>query len=281
MLFALFALFKNFVAFWFARIIHLKQIDDSPIPEPEPETEIDAYIRTRQTAFIHTYNTPDDPHNVNMTPVFYDRAALSRAIADPDRELERQWRARILYESTPIGNIMMYYDIFKDSFAYYCDSVASAKYDILNAVAMKYVTMFRCRDLFIDTIIPPRESPLSAVSADELRSENDKKRTALNKVAKTSITAINSPFVKFRSYNKNNSLVPLSAASAMAACPRDNTAAAETPATIAVKNRFVYIGRTQDIRILQGARTHRVPHAVSYAQFKRNTATLLSADLAQ
>ena len=46
----------------------------------------------------------------------------------------------------------MYYDLFKQGFGYYSnDSVVS--YKILNAMAMKYVIVFFCRDFFMDEFV--------------------------------------------------------------------------------------------------------------------------------
>jgi hypothetical protein len=53
-----------------------------------------------------------------------------------------------LMESTPVGNIVMYYDKKKEAFLYYSDSVVPFRY--LEPVGRKYVIMFQCKDLFQD-----------------------------------------------------------------------------------------------------------------------------------
>jgi hypothetical protein len=267
----------EFVASFFKGII-FSLADAEPVDAVAaiPETPLDMYLRIRREAFVATFDADgaanDAKHNSNMEEVFYDRAAFARAVTEPDGPLEKRWRARILHETTPIGGIVMYYDVFKDGFAYHCDSVSSAQYALLNAVAMKYVRAFCCRDLFVDDAAPPRASPLSAAAADEVRAENDKKRAALNAMAKTTVTADNSPFVKFRTYNKNTGLVPLAAAAAatVTAPARDAATATLTVAQdVFVKNRFIYAGRIADVRLLQSPRTRRVPQRMSYAEFKR------------
>jgi flagellar biosynthesis GTPase FlhF len=84
--------------------------------------------------------------------------------------LELQWKRRLLHESTPRGNIIMYYDIYKQAFTYVSDQ--QMNYDILNACAMKYVRIFRCLDFFVDVNILPSGyiSPFSL-----LQEEMDKK----------------------------------------------------------------------------------------------------------
>jgi hypothetical protein len=51
-----------------------------------------------------------------------------------------------------IGNIIMYYDVFRMSFAYYSDT-QGVHYNVLNACAMRYVCMFHCMDLFMDEMV--------------------------------------------------------------------------------------------------------------------------------
>jgi hypothetical protein len=268
----------EFVASFFAfsgLLFSLADAEPADAVAAIPETPLEVYLRTRREAFVATYDADgaanDAKHNANTEEVFYDRAAFARAVAEPDQAFEKRWRARIIHETTPIGGIVMYYDVFKDGFAYHCDSVSSAQYAVLNAVAMKYVRVFCCRDLFVDDAAPPRASPLSAAAADEVRAENDKKRAALDAMAKTTVTAANSPFVKFRTYNKNTGLVPLAAAAAATVtAPAAAPTAAAAP-DVFVKNRFIYAGRLADVRVLQAPRTRRAPQRMSYADFKRTT----------
>ena len=56
---------------------------------------------------------------------------------------------RVLIEATPRGNVIMFYNPYKLGFSYYSDSTG-IPYPILNAVAMKYVTVFYCRNFFVD-----------------------------------------------------------------------------------------------------------------------------------
>ena len=78
--------------------------------------------------------------------IFYNKKEYKQAIKEENNDLEKKWKSNILYKNTPRGNILMYYDAFKLGFVYTCDT--SVSYDILNALAMKYVTEFRCLDFF-------------------------------------------------------------------------------------------------------------------------------------
>ena len=88
-------------------------------------------------------------NNTNIVSVFYNKKEFSETVAVAENPLEKEWRTRILLETTPRGNVIMYFDAYKLGFAYYCDqSVVS--YDILNAMAMKYVRLYSCSDFFMD-----------------------------------------------------------------------------------------------------------------------------------
>lgn len=50
----------------------------------------------------------------------------------------------MLFENTPIGNIIMYYD--DEQFKYYCDRNLS--FGFLESISQKYVTMFNCKSLY-------------------------------------------------------------------------------------------------------------------------------------
>jgi hypothetical protein len=70
--------------------------------------------------------------------------------------IEKTWKSRIQITYTPRGNIIMFYDAYKLGFSYYCDQNV-VSYDILNAVAMKYVMLYNCAHFFIDELVLPEE----------------------------------------------------------------------------------------------------------------------------
>jgi len=109
--------------------------------------------------FLKSYNEPDHMHkyNMNIHPVFYSKTDYIEHMKDMDNDLEKEWKRRILMESTPHGNIIMYFDPFRRGFVYYSDE--TIQYSLLNAVVMKYVLLFRCRDFFLDDFIIPNEYP--------------------------------------------------------------------------------------------------------------------------
>ena len=54
----------------------------------------------------------------------------------------------IVVEHTPLGNVAMHYDIKREAFVYYSDSVMPYRY--LEVVARKYVITFHCKRVFVD-----------------------------------------------------------------------------------------------------------------------------------
>jgi hypothetical protein len=117
------------------------------------------YIEKEKQKFLGTYEIlSKDDANTSIHPIFYQTDDYKNATSLENNELEQYWKRRILFENTPRGNIIMYYDAYKLGFAYYSDT-SGLPYSLLNAAAMKYVRIYKCRDFFMDTHITPESSP--------------------------------------------------------------------------------------------------------------------------
>ena len=108
--------------------------------------------------------------NENIEKEFYNESMYKDTIISEDNKLEKNWKKRILFEQTPRGHVIIYYDAFKLAFTYYSDA-NSLPYKLLNAIAMKYCLTFHCMDFFIDQNIVPNEneSPLIKIHHIEKR----------------------------------------------------------------------------------------------------------------
>ncbi len=84
-----------------------------------------------------------------------------------------------LMESTPVGNIVMYYDKKKESFLYYSDNVVPFRY--LEPVGRKYVIMFQCKDLFQDN----NATQSNATQSNATHSNTTQSNTTQDKPMKT------------------------------------------------------------------------------------------------
>ena len=151
----------------------------------------DKYIELQKNKFLLTFQCEDHAYdwNSNIDPIIKDQTQLAELLKDNKNEFEKKWRSRILIENTPRGNVIMFYDIYKRGFSYYCDQ-AVMPYDIMNAVAMKYVLIFHCRDFFLDSQIIPTTSPDNQEDAEKEKKPNPS-APAIN----------NQAFAKFKTYN--------------------------------------------------------------------------------
>ena len=130
------------------------------IKNREP-TQEELFISDRKTQFLQLFEKPSFENNINIDPVFYQKAILNEILKESKNRLEIQWQTRILYDSLLRGNIIMYYDPYKMGFSYYSDQ-KTISYDLLNVVAMKYVKIYKCLHFFLDENIVPinKGSPL-------------------------------------------------------------------------------------------------------------------------
>ena len=168
----------------------------TPLKSPPTITSLsDTYVAKRKQHFLSTYENHVN-FNESIDPIFNNRKAYKQVMETPNNLVEQYWKKRILLENTPRGNIIMYYDAYKLGFVYYCDN-ASLPYSIINAVVMKYVTTFRCRDFFIDIHVKPesKDSPLIALYNDEPQTKTDKK----------SLKPTSTAFAKLKKYREDSS----------------------------------------------------------------------------
>ena len=127
--------------------------ENSPLPVAvvpiNPMTEFINKENARFSSWVGSSPTIDTDTNIDA--VFFDDSATGfrDAVSVRDNEIERKWRTRVLWVMTPRGNVAMFYDAFKEAFAYYADTNAMP-YPLLNALAMRYVRTFQCLSFFVD-----------------------------------------------------------------------------------------------------------------------------------
>ena len=167
----------------------------------------DEYIARRTEAFKRTFEDTETNYNSGVDAAFYSKTELAKLLEEEDNPLERKWRSKLLFESTPRGNIIMYYDAYKQGFRYYSDQ-NSIPYALVNAVAMKYVVMFRCRDFFVDENLLTENTISGIVRAHEEQEKSAKQEKAAQKdepdtdPPKVNFKPSENPaFAKFKSYN--------------------------------------------------------------------------------
>jgi hypothetical protein len=188
-----------------------------------------------------------------IEPCFYNLEEYTAIMLHTNNDLEKNWRSRMLYVATPYGNVMMYYDAFKQGFAYYCDRMG-LNYRLLNAVAMKYVMTFRCVDFFVDeTIFTHNPSPFLVRFKQTEQMDKEKKQKNMqillgsysSEYGKTDVEIGNSPFVKSRpvvQVKDNNPVVEL------------------------YRNKFLYMGKICNATWLQKIKRTLPRHSTSGRQ---------------
>lgn len=189
-----------YMFFLFAKF--MKQFQP-PAQEPiKAKTAIEIYEESYSPKFLGIVKTDHHKYNANIDDILYNRAELLECMKDPKNPYEEKWQKRILYETTPRGNIVMYYDVFKQGFAYYTDQTMT--YTILNIAAMKYCLYFSCLDFFIDEqVLLDHVSPFCKMIQDEEKKENDKKKEYV-KQQLPNITGARFAKLKNYSLNKDN-----------------------------------------------------------------------------
>lgn len=199
-----------------------------PVKQKTFKDENDAYTDPFKIKFLETFQSDID-YNTNIESIFYKKSELNECVTDSKNELERVWRTRILWENTPRGNVMMYYDAYKMGFAYFCDQKVIS-YDVLNAVAMKYVKIYRCRDFFMDEAITTKDNTSRLISVHY----SEEKKSAINN--KPTKETTKNTFAKFRDYTKEN---PNTKNPVLTQEPEQK------------KNTFLYLGKMNNFQMLQ------------------------------
>ena len=202
------------------------------------KTPMETYIELNLNRFLKTYESTEK-YCENIDDGFYEKDQLKQLLVEANNPLEIEWKRRILYESTPRGNIMMYYNPYKLGFVYYSDTNIM-NVSLLNAAAMKYCISYRCRDFFVDNGVTPENRhsaliPIHFIEPPAQPKSADKSATKLD----------NSAFAKFKNYSKqtekshpNNKKVTIIEPTV-------------TPPKDVCKNRFIYMGKMSNLNLLQ------------------------------
>lgn len=251
-----YALLAGFIR-WIFQFFRLQVSHSKPVilSTKSLKTEQEEYVDKYRVRFLATFDTADSSAlwNANVDAVMLDKDALAKTLEDADNELEKKWKRSVLIENTPRGNVYMFYDAYKQAFSYYSDQTVMP-YEIMNAVAMKYVMTFRCRDFFVDSTAIPQK-----VRED---GETTQRQSSSQPIAKPEAET-HQPFAKFKSYNTAT-----------------KKAAAANKKSEKTINRFLHLGGvrnwtpilvTKKLNPLNGFKTDMIPsnQKLSYTEYKK------------
>jgi hypothetical protein len=160
------------------------------------KSETELILEKRAQQLKDSFSDDTRNYNENIDAIVYDREKYDAVMQHPENELEKSWSKRILMEITPRGNCIMKYNIYKHSFEYYADSYMP--YVVLNALAMKYVIIYRCRDFFVDEHYLSAEHPSGLTESikkyEEAKKQKQKQENADKNVAP--YTKLSGPFLR-------------------------------------------------------------------------------------
>ena len=132
---------------------------------------------------------------------------------DLSSEFVQGLKNSFIMESTPIGNVIMYYDENKSSFVYYSDNVIP--YRFLEVLGRKYVCTFKCAKLYTnmeDEIKMVENKLAEAHEKEQLEKEQleQLEQTAAAQKEQNAEPNLKNPvqksvFAKFKNYNKDTS----------------------------------------------------------------------------
>jgi hypothetical protein len=161
------------------------KLEGTPIPTKSKEKttmEIQKdYLENKKKRFLNSFSKEEKDCNQNIDSCFYekewyqendneDTEDIDEQLLEKKKQMKEVWNKRIMIEHTPLGNVIMFYDVNKNGFVYYSNN--TLVYYFLNALAMKYVLLFKCRDFFLDENITPTPSPLIKIMKTEEEIKN-------------------------------------------------------------------------------------------------------------
>jgi hypothetical protein len=174
-------------------------------------------------------------------------------------------------EKTPQGNVLMIYNIDRDTFTYYSDS--SIPYRYLEVVGRKFVKMYNCRPLFVDM---EEELRLFEEKWEEMRNakEEEKKKVDEAKKIDQVLEPKKNVFAKFKSYNKDAGGKISMAPPPKNSIPNKTTSESKENEKIILKERancYTYEGKFANFNFLQKIekKVFNKKLGFSFADFKK------------
>jgi len=241
----------NFYLFWFWIICRriqkllyysaIKLIYNTPNTKEQTDQEKINSYHEKQKNYMLSFSRPSK----NISYYFYDELRFKNISMEEMERIKGYWKQRILIEPLPNhpSSIIMFYNPEKLAFSYYSDTIISS-YNLLNAVAMKYTTLFFCQDFFVDESITDK-SRLLNILREEFIFDPNQKNNQSESIKKE-------PNEALRIIQENNSLfkklkVNINTSNRIRELNEDK----QVQDVIKCKNRFVYLGRVRDFNPLK------------------------------
>ena len=112
-------------------------------------------------------------------------------------EKEKSLKNSFVIEYTPLGNVIMFYDVERETFTFYSDH--NIPYRYLEVVSRKYVLMNDCVLLYVDMEDEIKEAEKKVILEKEQKQKEEQQKEENDK---KSITTKKSVFAKLKKYNR-------------------------------------------------------------------------------
>ena len=181
-------------------------------------------------------------------------------------------------EYTPVGNVLMYYNVVKECFDYYSDSTIPYRY--LEVVARKYVLMNNCVSLYFDMEEELKKCEMKNREKEgiDLKDLEDLKEGIDLKKEEKDLNDLKdlkkSVFAKFKSYNKEGGTGHVNTAAPSKNNISQINVKTNNGENVCLKehaNRYSHQGKILNFSMLQKVDRTKVDKkfAMTYADFKR------------
>jgi hypothetical protein len=179
-------------------------------------------------------------------------------------------------EYTPLGNVLMIYDIERETFKYYSDNTIPYRY--LEVVGRKYVKQFDCRQIFVDMEDELKfaedkwEKERKEKEEREIKEKREKEEAIKNQ---KTVEVKKSVFAKFKSYNRESGTGHVNvAAPPKNSIPNKPLSEKQENEKILLKdraNRFTYEGKFVNFNFLKKADKKIFDNklGISFSDFKK------------
>jgi hypothetical protein len=177
-----------------------------------------------------------------------------------------------VFEKTPLGNVIMYWNNSRESFEYYSDN--TIPYRFLETIARKYVKTFNCRQIYVDMEFELNEFERKQKEED-LRIkllEEEESKIVLNQnnveLKKKDV------FAKFKNYNKESGTgkVNRGVAPPKNSIPNNNTKKSDEKIILKENsNRYTCEGKIANFNFLKkpDRKVTDKKYAMSFADYKK------------
>ena len=201
----------------------------------------------------------DKLSNSNIHPDLYCYETFMNLQREPHPD-EKKWKSRKIIQYTPQGNVVMFYDLYRQAFVYYSDM--QIPYNWLNVCAMKYVRYFCCRDFFWGFRENIDKAENNVFLGFYTQEEEEKKKKQKEKKAEMNIDFQSDVFLQKREHLKENKKDDL-----------HSTSIKESKYT----NHFCYLGKWRDLQLCDSEsykKQNNIKKRSSYAEFKKKKHTM-------